>query len=148
MARAMLFQSGLPKYLWAEAINHSVWIRNHAITRSIPGKMTPFELATGDKPDMSNVHEWGCKVWVKLLDVEKLEPRAKEGRFVGFDDESKAIRVYWPNPGSTAPTSFPTSTGPFPARSNTTNDLNEVRTSIFERRQRARKPAGLSTSQT
>lgn len=35
-------------------------------------------------------------MWVKCLDVGKLEPRAEEGRFVGIDSESKGYRVYWP----------------------------------------------------
>jgi hypothetical protein len=40
--------------------------------------------------------EWGVPVWVKDLRAGKFDPRAKEGRFVGYDEESKACRVYWP----------------------------------------------------
>lgn len=96
LARAMLFAAGLPKYLWAEAVGHSIWIRNRAPTRAIPEAMTPHEKATGEKPDLTNLLEWGTSVWVKQLDVKKLEPRAAEGRFVGYDVESKGYRVYWP----------------------------------------------------
>jgi transposase InsO family protein len=31
-ARAMLIQAKLPGYLWAEAVNHSVWLRNQSST--------------------------------------------------------------------------------------------------------------------
>ena len=33
---------------------------------------------------------------MKKLDVQKLEPRAFEAVFVGYDDVSKGYRVYWP----------------------------------------------------
>ena len=95
-ARAMLEASKLPGNLWAEAINHHVWIRNWVPTRLLKVDKTPLELATGQKPNLSRVYPWGCKAWVKVLDVGKLEPRAEECRFVGFDSESKGYRVYWP----------------------------------------------------
>ena len=53
-------------------------------------------MATGLKPDLSVVRPWGCKMWVKHLDIGKLEPWAEECRFVGIDSESKGYRVYWP----------------------------------------------------
>jgi len=37
-ARAMLNASGLPKYLWAEAWLHSVWLRNRAPTSATRGE--------------------------------------------------------------------------------------------------------------
>ena len=95
-ARAMMEEAKLPRTLWAEAINYHVWIRNRVPTRAIRDSKTPYEIATGNKPDLSNVHPWGCKVWVKRLDVGKLEPRAEECRFVGVDAESKGYRIYWP----------------------------------------------------
>jgi Reverse transcriptase (RNA-dependent DNA polymerase) len=95
-ARAMLIASGLPKFLWAEAWLHSVWLRNRAPTRALREKKTPFEMGTGTKPDLSDLREWGCTAWVKRMDANKLEPKAEECHFVGYDAESKAYRVYWP----------------------------------------------------
>ena len=95
-ARAMLESSQLPEGLWAEAVSHHVWIRNRVPTRSLKHDKTPYELATGKKPDLSGIHPWGSKAWVKRLDVGKLEPRAEIGRFVGVDSESKGLRIYWP----------------------------------------------------
>lgn len=95
-ARAMMFTSGLPPFLWGEAVRHSVWIGNRSMTRSLKEKKTPHEMATHQKPDLSNLPVWGANVWVKQLKVGKLEPRAKIGHFVGVDDESKGWRVYWP----------------------------------------------------
>ena len=95
-ARAMMEEAKLPKNLWAEAINYHVWVRNRVPTRSIAETKTPYEIATGNKPDLSTVHPWGCKAWVRKLDAGKLEPRAEECRFVGVDVESKGYRIYWP----------------------------------------------------
>jgi hypothetical protein len=92
----MMEAAKLPKNLWAEAVSHHVWIRNRVPTRALKEPKTPFEMATNNKPDLSGVYPWGCKVWVKRLDVGKLKPRAEECRFIGVDSESKGFRVYWP----------------------------------------------------
>jgi hypothetical protein len=95
-AVAMLTASGLPKNLWAEAILHSVWIRNRVPTRSIDENKTPYEKGTGRKPNLSGLHEWGSTAWVKKLNASKLDSKVEKGKFVGFDDESKGYRIYWP----------------------------------------------------
>jgi hypothetical protein len=95
-ARAMMEAAGLPKNLWAEAVRHHVWIRNRVPSRTLPEMKTPHEMGTGEKPDLSAVHAWGTKAWVKRLNAGKLKSRAEEGRFVGIDSESKGYRIYWP----------------------------------------------------
>ncbi|KAI0037774.1 hypothetical protein FA95DRAFT_1475753, partial [Auriscalpium vulgare] len=58
--------------------------------------MTPYEALTGRKPNLRNVRAWGCKVWVHDTSGSKLDPRAREGRWIGVDEQSKGCRVYWP----------------------------------------------------
>ena len=87
--------AGLPKNLWAEAVRHHVWIRNQVPTRTLPEMKMLHEIGTGQKPDLSKIHPWGCKAWVKRLDVGKLKPRAEECCFVGINEESKGYRIYW-----------------------------------------------------
>ena len=82
-AHAMLEEAKLPKNLWVEAISHHVWLQNRVPTCTLNQPKTPYEMATGQKLDLTNVHPWGCKAWVKRLDVGKLKPRAEECRFVG-----------------------------------------------------------------
>ncbi len=94
--RAMLHDAKLPKFLWGEALCHAVFVKNRTWTRSLKDT-TPFEMLTGSKPDLSNIHPWGCKVSVHDTAGGKLDGRSKEGRWVGFDDESKAHRIYWEN---------------------------------------------------
>jgi hypothetical protein len=95
-AHAMMEAAGLPKNLWGEADHHHVWIWNRVPTCVLPEMKTPHEMGTGEKPDLSAVHPWGCKTWVKKLDAGKLKPRAEECRFVGINNESKGYRIYWP----------------------------------------------------
>jgi hypothetical protein len=93
--RAMLHASSLPKFLWGEAAQHAVWLKNRTPTKALKGT-TPLELATGKKPDFRNLREWGCKVWVRTETGTKLGGRVTEGRFVGLDANSKGCRIYWP----------------------------------------------------
>jgi len=92
--RAMLHDSQLPKFLWGEALNHAVYLKNRTWTRALKGT-TPYEVLTGSKPDLSTLHPWGSRVWVHDTSGSKLDGRAKEGHWVGFDEESQAHRIYW-----------------------------------------------------
>ena len=90
----MLHDSKLPQFevfLWGEALMYSVFVKNWTWTQSL-GNATPYELLTGSKLDLSNMNVWGSRVWVHSDGGTKLDGRAKEGWWVGFDDESKDIR--------------------------------------------------------
>ena len=63
--RALLHSTGLPRTLWGEAARHVVWLMNRTSTKAVEG-MTPFEAAFGGKPDLSEVREWGERVWVRV----------------------------------------------------------------------------------
>ena len=61
--RSMLHAANLPEFLWGEALKHVIWLKNRTSTWAL-GKKTPFEAFNGSKPDLWNLHEWGCKVMV------------------------------------------------------------------------------------
>jgi len=90
----MLHKSQLPRFLWGEALMHAVYVKNQMWTRSLDNT-TPFKLLYGVKPNLSNMHVWGSRVWVHDKNGMKLDSRAKEGRWVGFDEESKGNQIYW-----------------------------------------------------
>ena len=93
--RAMLHESGLPKFLWAEATAHAVYLKNRTWTRTI-GETTPFEIINGYKPNLKDLHPWGCKVRVHDDSGTKLDGRSKIGRWMGFDADTKdRHRIYW-----------------------------------------------------
>ena len=59
--------------------------------------MTPYEAAFGQKPDLKEVREWGEKVYVRIEGGTKLGGRVREGKWLGVDEESKGVRIYWPD---------------------------------------------------
>jgi len=94
--RAMLHESDLPKFLWAEATAHAVYLKNRTWTRTI-GETTPYEILSGRKPYIGNLHPWGCRVRVHDTGGSKLDGRSSVGRWMGFDAETRdGHRVYWP----------------------------------------------------
>ena len=95
-ARALLIASGLPRFLWEEAFKHSNWLQNRTPAHAIKGK-TPYEIKNNKKPHLAGIQEFGAAAYVKDLKAGKLDARAKVGRFVGYDLESKGYRIYWPN---------------------------------------------------
>ena len=69
---------------------------NRTSTTSVEG-MTPFEAVFGTKPDLSSVREWGEKVYIRIEDGNKLGGRVREGRWLGIDEQSMGVRIYWPD---------------------------------------------------
>lgn len=99
--RAFTHSSGLPKFLWGEALRHATWLKNRTATRALDG-LTPFQALFGRAPDISRLRRWGATVWVHVGDGDKLAARAREGRWLGFDTESRAHRIYFPSSRSVA----------------------------------------------
>ena len=93
--RALLLNSGLPRFLWKEGLKFAMWIRNRTTTHQLGG-CTPYEAFYGSKPDVADIHLWGSRVWVCDLTAGKLDARGREGRFIGYDANSKGCRIYWP----------------------------------------------------
>ena len=94
--RAMLHESGLPKFLWAEATAHAVYLKNCTWTHTL-GNTTPYEILNGSKPNLANLQPWGCKVRIHDMSGSKLDGHSKIGRWMGFDVETRDGHcVYWP----------------------------------------------------
>jgi hypothetical protein len=91
----MLHASQLPKFLWGEAVKHAVYLKNGTSTKSLTGK-TPYEVYFGKKPNIANLHEFGCKVWVHDTTGSKLDGRSEISRWVGFDKMSNGHHIYRP----------------------------------------------------
>src|SRR6202522_2451734 len=94
--RAMLHSSGLPKFLWGEAINYAIYLKNRTGTKALDGK-TPFKVFYGLKPNLKGLPEFGAQVWVHNPNGTKLDGRSVVRRWVGFDEDSSGHRVYSPD---------------------------------------------------
>src|ERR1700678_1033216 len=94
--RLMLHVSGIPKFLWGEAIKHAVYLKNRTATKVLDGK-TPYEVFHGTKPNLKGLPEFGARVWVHDPNGSKLDGRSTGGRWVGFDEDSSGHRIYSPD---------------------------------------------------
>ena len=86
---AMLHVSRLPEGIWGEALQHAVWLKNRSSTKALHDS-TSYETLTNLKPCLTDQHTWGQKVWVHDPTNSKLSMRAKEGQWMGFNNESHA----------------------------------------------------------
>ena len=91
---ALLHMAALPPNMWGEALRHATWLKNRTSTRALGGK-TPWQALYGKPPNLSRLKRFGEPVWVHDPNGSKLDARAREGRWIGFDIESRAHRVYW-----------------------------------------------------
>ncbi|KAK1650320.1 hypothetical protein QYE76_068125 [Lolium multiflorum] len=93
MARTMLSEFNSPHNFWGEAI--SVHYSNRLFLRPLHNK-TPYELLTGNKPNVTYIRVFGCTCLVKNNKgkLGKFETRTIEGIFVGYAENSHAYRYY------------------------------------------------------
>ena len=77
-ARALLLTSGLPRFLWEEAMKHTTWLQNRTPARAIDGK-TPYEMQHKKKPHLAGIQEFGVAAYVKDLKAGKLDAHTKVG---------------------------------------------------------------------
>ncbi|CAB3996098.1 Retrovirus-related Pol poly from transposon TNT 1-94 [Paramuricea clavata] len=95
MARCLLLEANLPKSIWTYAVMAAAYIRNRCFNARL-GK-TPYEAFTGSKPDLSNMHVFGFVCYAYVQNAKKLDPRSKQGIFVGYDKRSPAYLVFYPD---------------------------------------------------
>ena len=93
MSRCLLLEAQLPKEMWTHAVSVATYIRNRCYSPRT-GR-TPFELLTGKKPDLSNMHTFGSVCYAYEQNKTKLDARCKKGVFVGYDRYSPAYLVYF-----------------------------------------------------
>ena len=99
MARCLLIDRGLPKMMWGAATLYATRTRN-LVVRQREGKC-PAELMRGIKPkrSISKLSIFGCTVFMRKRhrDVSNFEPKALEGKFVGYTEGDNGYLVYVPN---------------------------------------------------
>ncbi|KAK1646050.1 hypothetical protein QYE76_063855 [Lolium multiflorum] len=94
-ARTMMMEYKSNYNFWAEAISTACHATNRLYFRKGLEK-TPYEILTGNKPNVSYFKVFGCKCYVLVKDtrLSKFDSRAQEGIFVGYATDSHAYRVF------------------------------------------------------
>jgi hypothetical protein len=96
----MMKAKKMPATFWGEAVTTAVFILNRAPTKALKGQ-TPFEAWHGRKPNVVFMRTFGCVGYVKTTKpgLGKLEDRSTKAVFLGYEEGSKAYRLYDPARG-------------------------------------------------
>ena len=100
MVRSMIVRSGLPKFLWGEALKTANYICNRTPSKAVP--KTPFEIWCGYRPSLNHMHVWGCKTEARINNGEngKLDSQSISSYFIGYCEKSKGYKFYCPGRGT------------------------------------------------
>lgn len=99
--KEMLRDCKIPANLWPEAVKYAIWVKNRTPTRTLRKKITPWQAASGDKPNLSKERIFGSRAWVVIPQESRqtgklMQDRARLGYYVGRESEHIA-RVYFPD---------------------------------------------------
>nr|GEW06578.1 retrovirus-related Pol polyprotein from transposon TNT 1-94 [Tanacetum cinerariifolium] len=94
-AHTMLIYARAPLFLWVEAVATVCYTQNRSIIRLHHGK-TPYELLHDKLLDLSLFYVSGalCYPTNDSENLEKLQPKANIGIFIGYAPTKKAFRIY------------------------------------------------------
>ena len=89
MVRSMMVQGNLPISYWGDALLTAAYILNRVPSKLVPS--TPYELWTGEKPNLGNLWAWGSAAYVHNTSHKygKLGPRGKKCIFIRYCEHSK-----------------------------------------------------------
>jgi hypothetical protein len=93
MVRSMMSPSDLPLSFWRYALETAVFTLNRVPSKSVI--KTPYEMWIGKTLILSFLKIWGCEVYVKKLQSDKLTPKLDKCIFVGYPKET--LRYYFYN---------------------------------------------------
>ncbi len=95
IGRCLLHHASLDKSFWAEAAQTAIYIKNRLPSPKCDTK-TPFEMVYGDKPSVQHMRVFGCLAYALTPKEKRLkwDPKARECVFVGYQESSKAYRLY------------------------------------------------------
>ena len=93
MSRSMLFDAGLDKIYWGEAINTANYLKNMLPTKILT--KTPYEIWNDRKPNFEHLKIFGSKAFVHVPKQQrkKLDFKSECYVFVGYSDVTKGYRL-------------------------------------------------------
>lgn len=97
VARAMMYDQDMLKFLWAEACNIIVYVQNKTPHRAL-GKVTPEKVFTGKTPEVSHFRIFWSIAYCCIPEEmrKKLDQIAEKGYLMGYSENAKAYRIYLP----------------------------------------------------
>ncbi|XP_022683471.1 uncharacterized protein LOC111257697, partial [Setaria italica] len=92
MVRSMMSQSDLPLSFWGYALETAAFTLNRVPSKSVV--KTPYEIWTGKVPSLSFLKIWGCEVFIKRLQSDKITPKSDKCIFVRCPKETLGYYFY------------------------------------------------------
>ena len=94
-ARSMRTHAGLPKMLWAKAVNTATYLINRGPSIPLDGKI-PEEVWSGKEVNLSHLRVFGCISYVHIDSSErsKLDAKSNKCVFVGYGGDEFGYR-FW-----------------------------------------------------
>ncbi|KAL5751637.1 hypothetical protein ACOSQ2_022144 [Xanthoceras sorbifolium] len=94
-ARSMRLHAGLPKMLWAEAVNTAAYLINRGPSVPLDGGI-PEEVWSGKEVNISHLRVFGCISYVHIDSAErsKLDAKSNKCVFVGYGGDEFGYR-FW-----------------------------------------------------
>ncbi len=92
-ARTMLMHANARPSWWAEAVVTAAFLRNMT-PNAKTGNVTPLELITGHRPNITNLKVFGCVCYRKNDATSKLASKANICMFFGYSENHKAYKLY------------------------------------------------------
>ncbi len=96
--RALMHHTDTPTRFCPLAIRHALWIYNRTPNRALQRK-TPWEVATGRKPDLNISRVFGCKAYAQIPKDQrrgKTQNPTWEGILVGYSETSPELIILDP----------------------------------------------------
>ncbi|KAG3176917.1 hypothetical protein PC128_g17075 [Phytophthora cactorum] len=95
IGRSMLHHAKLDKCFWGEAAMSAIYVKNRLPSPKIEHK-TPFEIVYKSKPSVKHIRVFGCRTYILTPKEKRLkwDPKARAGLFLGYEEVSKAYRLY------------------------------------------------------
>ncbi|XP_076888387.1 uncharacterized protein LOC143538804 [Bidens hawaiensis] len=94
-ARALRFETKLPKIFWGECVLTATYIINRLPSTSIGNKI-PYEILFNQKPDYDLMKTFGCLLYYSNNETkgDKFEERGRPGIFLGYPPGTKGYKIY------------------------------------------------------
>ncbi|KAG3073017.1 hypothetical protein PC122_g14982 [Phytophthora cactorum] len=95
IGRSMLHHAKLDKCFWAEAAMTAIYVKNRLPSPKIEHK-TPFDIVFKSKLSVKHMRAFGCRTYILTPKEKRLKwnPKARAGLFLGYEEVSKAYRLY------------------------------------------------------
>ena len=95
--QAMLHDSGLPKYLWAEVFSTATYVHNRTPMSALD-RLTPYEKLYSMKLNISDLQAFGapCTIVQPAIKLKRLDDRAMMCLFLGYKYDGRGYRVWCP----------------------------------------------------